>query len=213
VFPGNVGSYWVYEGSVRYQGVGTNEAPRRKVRWQMRVDRVYHRADATAIVLSGFPDDVAWPTDNSVSQPSMFIQTSDGRVYRIESQQKETEQKVFDPQVCLQDFLKSEDLWFTLPFKEGNRFCDRDNADRTDGMYCWVVEHPQQLPLPRVKGITRQPITAYPLRFLTNPDDTQITLVPGLGVVRYAYHHHGTIGDTELELVEAHIVSTSQATH
>ena len=182
VLPGDVGSYWVYEGSVRYQGFGTNEAPRRNVRWKMRVDRVYRRGDATAVVLSGFPDDVAWPTDNSISQPSMFIQTSDGSVYRIESKQKETQQKFVDPQVCLQDFLKPEDLWFTLPLEKGKKFCDPDNARRTDNMYCWVVGDPMSFPLSKLKGTKGEPVTAYPLGILLILTTPRSHLLPDLGL-------------------------------
>ena len=47
-----------------------------------------------------------------------------------------------------------------------------------------------------------QPV--FQLQYLTLPDDTTMELVPGVGLVSYQYHHHGTVADTELQLVEFH---------
>jgi hypothetical protein len=53
-------------------------------------------------------------------------------------------------------------------------------------------------------NITTKSATAYPLAFRTNPDDTEVEIVAGIGIVRYEYHHHGKVADTELALVEFH---------
>jgi hypothetical protein len=37
---------------------------------------------------------------------------------------------------------------------------------------------------------------------VTNPDDTELEFVPGIGFISYRYHHHGTVADTEMGLVE-----------
>src|SRR5271156_2738260 len=47
-FPGGVGSYWIYEGSVRSQDSGTR-AEEKKVRWRMDLERVLRRDGATAV--------------------------------------------------------------------------------------------------------------------------------------------------------------------
>jgi hypothetical protein len=36
------------------------------------------------------------------------------------------------------------------------------------------------------------------------PDDTEFDFVSGIGITSYEYHHHGTIAETELHLVEFH---------
>jgi len=43
------------------------------------------------------------------------------------------------------------------------------------------------------------------LEYWSNPDNAQFAFVPGVGITKYAYHHHGTVADTELQLVEFHL--------
>jgi hypothetical protein len=50
------------------------------------------------------------------------------------------------------------------------------------------------------------------LRYITNPDDTEIELAPGTGIISYQYHHHGTVADTSLTLVEFHAEPTLPTT-
>jgi hypothetical protein len=42
------------------------------------------------------------------------------------------------------------------------------------------------------------------LRYATNPDDTEMEVSPGIGVLSYEYHHHGTVANASLTLVEFH---------
>jgi hypothetical protein len=49
-----------------------------------------------------------------------------------------------------------------------------------------------------------QEVDSYSLAYRTLPDDTKIDFVPGVGIVTYEYHHHGTVADTEVKLVEFH---------
>jgi hypothetical protein len=44
----------------------------------------------------------------------------------------------------------------------------------------------------------------YTLVYRTNPDHTMLGLVPGLGVVHYAYKHHGTTAEADAWLVGYH---------
>ena len=45
---------------------------------------------------------------------------------------------------------------------------------------------------------------AYRVEYATLPDDMEFDFVPGIGMVTYEYHHHGTTADTELHLIEFH---------
>jgi hypothetical protein len=61
-----------------------------------------------------------------------------------------------------------------------------------------------------VSGIASGARAEYELEFRTNPDSTEFSFVPELGITRYAYHHHGTIADTELQLMEFHAAPSDQ---
>ena len=71
-------------------------------------------------------------------------------------------------------------------------------------MYCWVVEQSATRKLDSVKGAPAGKQPVFALHFRTLPDDTTAEVVPGLGILSYQYHHHGSVADTELQLVEFH---------
>ena len=71
-------------------------------------------------------------------------------------------------------------------------------------MYCWVVDEPTQVSLDGIKGLTAKSVTAFGLGYRTNPDDSEMQLVPDVGIISFGYHHHGTVAETELKLVEFH---------
>src|SRR5260370_42471526 len=62
----------------------------------------------------------------------------------------------------------------------------------------------RELTLKEVKGLEPGKRTAFLLQFVTNPDDTELEFVPGIGFISYRYHHHGTVADTEMSLAEFH---------
>jgi hypothetical protein len=58
-----------------------------------------------------------------------------------------------------------------------------------------------------VQGITGTPEEereVLRMEYWTLPDDQKIELSPGIGILTYRYHHHGTVADTDLRLVEFH---------
>jgi hypothetical protein len=204
-FPFKEGTYWVYQGVVRYDEAGNENGTEAKVNWRMEIVRVLHRDDAKAAIVKGFPDELNWSTGSPAPRESLLVLTNDAKVYRIDADRAAVaEQKFKDTHAALQDFLEDDDLWFLLPLAQGKKFCDEESAKRDDDMYCWVVDAPAQVSLNDIKGLPAKSATAFTLRFQTNPDDSEIELVPGVGIIRYEYHHHGTVADTELQLVEFH---------
>ena len=205
-FPGGVGSYWIYKGIAREgSGVDAKDADERKIRWRMTVERVLHREGATAVVVKGFPDDVDW-SDNPPAKESMFVLTDDGGFYRISSEDGTLERKFTDPSVTIQGFLKDEDLWFQWPPARGAQPGGGNCPDRSDDMYCWILfDVPRKISLHGVKGAPSGWETGYTLMYRTNPDHTEVDIVSGVGVTGFEYHHHGTVADIELGLVEVHL--------
>jgi hypothetical protein len=75
---------------------------------------------------------------------------------------------------------------------------------RSDNRYCWLVASAKKEALAGVRGLDQGTRDQYVLEYRTNPDDSSFTFVPGIGITAYDYHHHGTVADTELKLVEFH---------
>ena len=111
-----------------------------------------------------------------------------------------------DPGKSLGEIVSDDDLILDFPLAKGKKFgCDAEAMQREDSEYCWMVDSAHQTSLNDVKGITHERRTAYTLRYVTNPDDTTLDFVLGIGTTAYQYHHHGTEADTELKLVEFHL--------
>jgi len=204
-FPLSEGTYWVYQGLVRYDKPASKSGGEKKVNWRMEIVRVFHRDDAVAAIVKGFPDDLNWSTGDATPAEAMIVRTNDGKVYRINSARTgETEKKLRDSRLAVHDLFGPDDLWFQLPLAGGGKACGEDRANRDDGMYCWTVEPPVQVPLAGIKGVTAKSAPAFLLSYRTNPDSTEMEFVPGVGILHYEYHHHGTLADTELQLIEFH---------
>ena len=204
-FPASEGTYWVYRGFVRWTQAGSNKVSQTQVTWRMEVRRVIPRPDAMAFIIMGFPADLDWSDGTAKPQESLVIQTPEHKLYRIDAEQASSVRKrLEDPSDNLNGLLTDDDLFLELPPKNGAKFCDADSMARDDGMYCWVVDSSRVMTLDNVKGAPSGPRVVFTLAYRTNPDDEEFEFAPGLGITRYEYHHHGTVADTELELVEMH---------
>ena len=90
------------------------------------------------------------------------------------------------------------------PLSQGQKYCDADGMARPDHFYCWVVSSFRRNWSSGVVGVEHGNHDEFVLEYWTNPDNVQFAFVPGVGITKYAYHHHGTVADTELQLVEFH---------
>jgi ribonuclease I len=70
------------------------------------------------------------------------------------------------------------------------------------------VDSQETRKLSDIKGVPVKSAEVSVLHFITNPDDTEIELSPGTGIISYQYHHHGTVAETSLTLVEFHAETT-----
>jgi hypothetical protein len=73
---------------------------------------------------------------------------------------------------------------------------------RTDDHYCWVIASVHESTLNAVRGLEPGKHIAFLLQYVTNPDDTEFEFAPGIGFISYKYHHHGTVADAEIILVD-----------
>jgi hypothetical protein len=203
-FPPSQGTYWIYRGIVRSQGPNS-KVSENKVTWKMQIKRVIRRPNVTAFVINGFPSDLDWSDGTAEPQDSLVIQTQDNKLYRIEIQAlPDTLRRLGDPHDDLAGVLNDNDLFLKLPLHKGDKFCEAESMTRNDGMYCWVVESVRSASFKAVKGLPSFQRKAFTVSYRTLPDDSEFDFVPGLGITGYGYHHHGTVAETEVRLVEFH---------
>jgi hypothetical protein len=71
-------------------------------------------------------------------------------------------------------------------------------------MYCWNVLEKEQVELD-VRGIdVERTMTEFMIAQYTLPDHTIFSFIPGIGITRYQYVHHGTDSEVDVHLVEFH---------
>jgi hypothetical protein len=204
-FPLTPGTYWVYQGTVRYWVKGLENGKTAHVTWTTSVKRAIHRDGMTIAVIKGMPGDLDWSEGSATPSLSVVIRTEDAKFYLIEGDEaKSLLSELDNPQYSWQQVPIDDDWFLQLPLARGKKFCGAEGMQRTDDHYCWVVGPPRAALLANVKGVSPRKHMAYRVEYFTNPDEDEFDFVPGIGMVSYEYHHHGTTADTELRLVEFH---------
>jgi len=204
-FPLTPGTYWVFQGTVRYWVKGLDNGKIAHVTWKTSVARAIHRDGLTIAVMKGMPGDLDWSEGNATPSLSIVIRTQDAKFYLLEDDEaKSAIAELDNPHYSWQQVPIDDDWFLQLPLAKGKKFCGANGMQRTDDYYCWVAGSPHAAELAEAKGVPPGKHIAWRVEYFTNPDDTEFDFVPGIGMVTYEYHHHGTTADTELHLIEFH---------
>jgi hypothetical protein len=201
-----LGTYWVYAGTVTWADAEADQMRdvTNKVSMTMRVEKVFHKPEFTLAVISGYPGDLDWSNGQATPKPSLLIETRQHEVFLNTLPPDFDYAKLEKDAASLERFLARENLLFRWPLKTGMKFGDAESVNRGDGKYCWAVTRQEKKNLSGIKGTSSPDAEAFLLRYLTNPDETQLEVSPGVGILSYEYHHHGTTADTSVSLVEFH---------
>jgi hypothetical protein len=205
-FPLIPGTEWVYRGFVRSYDQDSSTGKVTPITWTMAVVHEFERGGVSAAVVKGFPADLDWSDGHTEPQLSILIGTSDGKFYVNKlTDAGVTVDQIEDVKYSFANLVRDDDGFLQLPLEQGKRFfCDQGAENRQDSEYCWVTGAPHPVELNHVTGIAPGVRTGYEVEFATNPDDTEFEFVDGVGITSYQYHHHGTIAETELRLIEFH---------
>ena len=77
---------------------------------------------------------------------------------------------------------------------------DAGDGRRTDGLYAWNVDSQSAAPRHlQWSSLATEP-TRWRIAYRTLPDEQEIDLVPGVGVSRFIFVHHGTVAAVDVHL-------------
>jgi hypothetical protein len=203
-FPFTPGTWWLYRGTVSWADSQTDKQAQADVTLKMTVQKVIQKPDFTIAILSGFPRDLDWATGEVAAMPWLLIETKRHEVFLDSLPPDFDYAKVEKDAVPLDKFLSEDNLLFRWPLKKGMKFGDAESVRRDDDHYCWVVATQETKKLSEIKGLPSHSAEVFLLQYITNPDDTEMEIAPGIGILSYQYHHHGTVAETSLTLVEFH---------
>ena len=207
--PLTAGTWWLYRGTVTWTDQQTEKDAQADVTLKMTVEKVIQKPEFTIAILSGFPRDLDWATGEVAAMPWLLIETKRHEVF-VNSLPPDFDYAKLDKEAAALDkFLAEDNLLFRWPLKKGMKFGDAESIRRDDAHYCWVVATQETKKLDEIKGLHSRSAEVFELQYITNPDDTKMEISPGIGILSYQYHHHGTVAETSLTLVEFHPAQTS----
>ena len=170
----------------------------------MQVVGAVKKPNCTVFIVRGYPGDVNWCTGEIKRKSYLSIRTSMGKIFLAQASNEEALDRVsFEAGHNVDVLYRRIELPLAWPLEEGQKICDDDALGESGISNCWLVEEVQTVSLGRIRGIppgatARQ----YRLVLRTGPDMQEVFLVPGIGIVRYRYRHHGTLFESDLSLVE-----------
>jgi ABC-type transport system substrate-binding protein len=206
------GTWWLYRGTVAWSDQQTEKDAQANVTLKMTVQRVIQKPELTIAILSGFPRDLDWATGEVGAMPWLLIETKRHEIFYNSLPPDFDYAKLEKDAASLDKFLSEDNLFFRWPLKKGMKFGDAESLSRDDAHYCWVVATQETKKLNDIKGLPPRSAEVFLLQYITNPDDTELELSPGIGILSYQYHHHGTVADTSLSLVEFHLAPKTPPT-
>lgn len=202
-FPLAEGAYWVYEGTVMW--TVETQVMEKTTRWRMEVVEVIeavHNNGVTVYVMKGHPGDLAWYEEGKQRSDYVIVRSGQSRYYYAKT---EILPRLRDANDDLYDLVQENNLFLDIPLLSKKKFCEAEYIALYNGGYCWVVSEGKQVKLESVQGLdTSSALTEYTICQGTQPDDICIGFIPGVGISRYRYNHHGTISQVDVALIEYH---------
>jgi hypothetical protein len=190
-YPLGEGAYWVYQGTVRYEG------GEESLQWRVEVTETISKSNVTGYRMRGALSDLAFYAPGRQPSEYAILKVGSNRFY---SADLEAYARLTDHEdIFLIGLVQEQNLFLELPLVVGNRFCEAEQITRLDESYCWVVGEPETVTLDAAAG---GDVQAYPLYYMTNPDQTVVYFSPGIGVVAFTYHHSGSASDVQMALIE-----------
>lgn len=192
------GATWTYEGVVKWD----DKAQQKTLTWKMQIaDRIERGDGIVGYVMKGHPLDLAFY--DATKQPSDYLYLARAnRVYQIALIDIKPIDRIKNQGDALADLLTDENLVFDFPLSLNKRFGPAQFVAEPSGMNAWVVAEARPTTLNGIKGITPANATEFTLDFKTNPDRQSVSVVPNIGIMRFVYHHNGTLSDVDVKLIE-----------
>src|SRR6266702_3138973 len=173
-FPLTAGTSWLYRGTVTWSDQQTEKEAHAEVTLKMTVEKVIQKPEFTIAVLSGFPRDLDWATGEVPAMPWLLIETKRHEVFLNPLPPDFNFAKLDQDAGTLGNLLAEDNLLFRWPLKQGMKFGDAESVRRDDAHNCWVVATQETRELAEIKGLPGRSGEISVLRYITNPDDTEM---------------------------------------
>ena len=196
IFALKAGNYWEYSGKFNDK----------KVTCRIEVKQVVTQGRLTFALMRGFPADVMDGEDWEASVWGLLV-VDGGHYYKVSGPRIDTiANEMLRKDVIHSGLVTDADLFLEALCDTGQIFGEASQLTRDDGNYFWKVTEKHAFEASSIKGLKISGnFDRYTIHYQTVADDVTMDVVPGIGIARYRYCHHGTPGELDLKLTEAMI--------
>ena len=199
------GTQWVYRGAIESTVLkrGSAHLIRRTVTRTMEVRAVERHRRTTVAVVKGHPRELAWYQPGRPRRSYLVIQREGGAVYLVADDGGSALQRwretcrappIPDPAHMMLDRILQVGRTFG-----GDEF----SGKRPDKWYQWHVEAARCAQIAGIPGVdAKRRRREYRIGFRTCPAHEIVYFVPGIGITRYVFSHHGTVAEADVRLIE-----------
>ena len=199
--PLDSGRTWEYLGSARWTGLD-QRVDTATIRWTMQILTTRGGPGLLGALVRGWIQELAWYQPGQTPGYSILLARGD-RLYHVSASDSAsallTLQRAIEPgapppqgwELIVDSALAVGHLYGQLA----------ERGDRSDTFYAWYVESGQAIRPPSGWSVASPTVLQWRLVYRTAPDHQVLDLVPGLGITHYGYRHHGTVAESDVELI------------
>ncbi|MCX6287752.1 MAG: hypothetical protein NTY96_11615 [Bacteroidetes bacterium] len=196
MIPLQKGNFWKYRGSYNDKPVTCN----------IVVNDILKKGNLTFALMKGFPSDILGGEDWETTSWGLLA-VGNEHYYKVSGPRIDSIRTIMLNEKSVQSCLVTDsDLFMEALNDTGQTFGEAAQLTRNDGNYFWRVTQKHAYEPSSIKGLKLMgPFDRFTLNYQTVADDITLDIVPGIGIVRYRYCHHGTPGELDMKLVDVGI--------
>lgn len=210
IFPMEKGTKWVYKGNVKWTVQNSNKVKSGLITWTTKIIESYDFKCCRIAIAEGMIDQLSWYEPGQKSCYSLLVKQGK-MIYHLYPKEEEypdtdgiLKARKFAKKISenYEIILNKAEPMLNLPLFKGKHWAQA-NEERKDDMYCWYVKDVMLKSL-KIRGISfkKHKHKIFRIAYYTNPDHEIIDFVPGVGIVRRIYDHHGTVAFSDMRLAE-----------
>ena len=194
------GREWVYDGRAAWT-TPQGRVERGRMRWIMRCLTVRSVESVRVALVRGWVQGSAWYEPSAPATYAVLIESSE-RLRAIQARDSATAVDSMNSVLGAGNRAGEHgELLVDSALAPGHVYgAITDRGPRDDDFYEWRVEDRAPIPVHAPWRSFASSTDAWRLAYRTLPDTQTLEFVPGVGITRFTYSHHGTTADTDLRL-------------
>lgn len=194
------GRVYTYVGTIQWTDTAAR-AHSSPLHWRMEILQVRASHDVRGALVRGWIQELAWSKPGQQPAFSVLLEYGGG-LYQLPTRDSAAAidtliDAVRDAPLAIEHFRIIIDSSLVIGHVFGG---DPDRGRRDDALYAWLIESKTTISSrPQWLSLASAP-ARWRLVSRTVPDHELLDFVPGVGITRYVYAHHGTVANTDIRL-------------